>query len=122
MKAIAFEAHSDDGVVVRPDRAGLVVVGIKCWMIGGERANAPSRPHVRRGQALHNSLGAFGRNDAAPKAMTGIGCNGQNLLFLAIKRIGIEPKFLIPENFVEPREKSRGFGTQFSRALGLTER
>ena len=54
--------------------------------------------------------------------MADIGCNGQNLVLVAVKRIGIEPKFLIPENFVEPREQSGGFGTQFSGALGLTER
>ena len=122
MKAIAFETHSDEGVIVGPDRAGLVIVGIKCRVIGGQRANAPSRPHVRRRQALHNSLGAFRRDDAAPKAMAGVGCNGQNLVLVTVKRIGIEPKLLVPEKFVEPREKCGCFGTQFSGAFGLTER
>ena len=54
--------------------------------------------------------------------MASIGCNGQNLVLVAVERIGIETKFFIPENIVEPREKSGGFGTQFSRTLGLTER
>src|SRR5262249_23830441 len=70
---------------------------------------------------VHYSLGSLGGHDAGPKAMAGIGCNGQDFVLVAVKRIGIEPKFLIPESFVKPREKSGGFGTQFSRSLGLTE-
>src|SRR5262249_2696791 len=63
-----------------------------------------------------------GRHDARPKAVAGIGCYGQNLLLVAVERIGIEPKFLVPENVVEPCEQSGGFGPQFSGALGFTER
>jgi hypothetical protein len=36
MKAIVFEAHFDDGVVVRPDGACLVVVWIKCRVAGSK--------------------------------------------------------------------------------------
>ena len=116
-KAVQLEPHRNDGVVVRPDGAGLIVVRIECAVVGGQGANAPSGPHVRRHQALDHPLCALGRHDAGPQAMTGVGCNAQHLLLVAVERIGIEPKFLIPESLVEPRVQGRRFGPQFRRAF-----
>ena len=65
-KAIEFEPHGDDGVVVRPHRAGLIVVRIECPMIGGQRANAPTRPHVGCHQAVDHPLCTRAGHDAAP--------------------------------------------------------
>src|ERR1700751_2639651 len=88
-EAIEFKADGDDGVVVRPDRARLVVVWIVSWMIGGERANAPPGPHVRRHQPLHDFLGALRGHDPGPKAMPSVRSNAQYLFLLAIERIGV---------------------------------
>src|SRR6185437_16093569 len=41
VEAVPFETKRDDGVVVRPDRSGLVVVRIERRVQRGERANAP---------------------------------------------------------------------------------
>src|SRR2546422_2496598 len=54
--------------------------------------------------------------------MPGIGCDGQDLVLVAVERIGIEPEFLVPEDFVEPREQSSSLGTQLRSAVGLAER
>ena len=54
--------------------------------------------------------------------MPGIGCDGQDLVFVAVERIRIEPEFFVPEGFVEPLEQGSNLGTQVLRAIGLAER
>ena len=53
--------------------------------------------------------------------MSGIGRDGQDLVLVAVERIGIEPEFFVPESLVEPSEQSSGLGPQFRGTLGLAE-
>src|SRR6266446_8124560 len=54
--------------------------------------------------------------------MPGIGGDGQNLVLVTVERIDIEPKFLVPEGFVEPLEQGGGLRTQLLRTLRLAKR
>lgn len=47
VEAVIFHALRDESVVVRPDRAGLVIEGIEAPVIGRERPDSPATPHVR---------------------------------------------------------------------------
>src|SRR5262252_2034322 len=53
--------------------------------------------------------------------MPGIGRDGEDLVLVAVERIGIEPQFLVPENLVKPRKQSSSLCTQVSRTLGLAK-
>src|SRR5262245_28122302 len=111
-KAVELEPHGDDGVIVRPHRAGLIIVWIERPMIGGKRANAPSRPHVGRHQTIHYPLCTLAGHDTRPKAMAGVGGDGQDLVFVAVERIGVESQFLVPEGYIESLEQLGSLGTQ----------
>ena len=57
-KAIEFEPHSDNGLVVRSHRAGLKIVRIECPMIGAQRADTPA---VHMSGAIRRSTTFFAR-------------------------------------------------------------
>ena len=83
-------------------------------------------PHpVHMSGAIRRSttfLARSGGHDAGPEAVSGIGCDGQHLLLLAVERIGVEAELFVPERFVELVEQCAGFRTQRLRAIRLAER
>src|SRR6516162_5281474 len=51
-----------------------------------------------------------------------LGCDSQDLFLVSVECIGIKPKFLVPEHFVEAREQSGSLGAQLGRSVSLAER
>src|SRR6476469_5493032 len=108
-KAVELEASRDDGVVVRPDRTRLIVVGIEGGMIRRQGTDPPSRPHVRCPEALPYFLCPLCRHNAGPQTVPGIGCNCQDLFLGAIERISVEAELFVPKGLVESIEQGGCF-------------
>ena len=101
VKAVTFHALRDEPVVVRPDRAGLVIEGVEALVIGRERPDAPAAPHVRLHQPIGDPPGPIRRHDARPETLPRIGCDGQDRPLLAVEGVSVEPFGLVPERLVE---------------------
>src|SRR5262245_21656632 len=100
-ESVAFEAHGDDAIVVRPHRAVLIREGIVSRVSLRQRADAPAAPHIRFQESPHNSLGAIRANNAAPKKMTGVRGDRLDRLLVTIKRVRVVANVLTPELFFE---------------------
>src|SRR5262249_6777734 len=70
---------------------------------------------------LHNFRSALRRHDAGPEAMSGIRCNCQDLLLIAVQGKSIKSQLLIPESLVELLEQLRRLRAQFAGAVRLVE-
>src|SRR5580658_5487728 len=81
-------------------------------MIGRESANAPATPHVFAHKPLHDLCCAVWSDDAAPKALTDIRYDRENLFFLTVQGVGVKASFIIPKCLIKFLEQLRGFSSQ----------
>jgi putative ABC transport system substrate-binding protein len=72
-KSITPHAQRYQRVVVRPNRACLIIIRIERRMIGGESSDAPPTPHVLPHQPFHDIPSALRRNNAGPQAVANVG-------------------------------------------------
>src|SRR4030081_3332715 len=100
----------------RPHRSILVRVRIVGGMVCGQGADAPAAPHVRLHQPFDHPASAVGRDNSRPQTMSGIRRNAEHRFFVAIQGVGIEPRLLIPECFVEAAKQLCCFRPQLLRA------
>lgn len=69
---VTLETQRDNGIVVSPDGAKLIGLGIERSVIRRKRTNPPARPHIGRHQPRHDTCCAILGNDARPQAMARI--------------------------------------------------
>ena len=85
-------------------------------MLGRERADAPTAPHVRLHEAVDDANGTIRRNDAAGQAMSGVRRHRSNGLLVAVEAQIIGPFFLPPEPVVELLVEADGSFLQLGRS------
>src|ERR1700683_4758782 len=100
-ETVPFEAKRDQTVVVRPNGAVLIGIGIVATVLAREGADAAAGIHIR----CHQPRDALGRairgDDARPQQMPLVGGNGWDGLFLAVQEIRVKAKIFVPEYVVE---------------------
>src|SRR3984885_915352 len=106
--SVSSEAGGDQGVVVRPDRPGVVAQWVVAALAGAERADAPAGVEL----SVEEPLGGAGRlvvvEDSRPQQMTDVGGQAVHLAFVAVEGEGVVAAIRDPEVASERRTQILG--------------
>src|SRR5262249_46507091 len=88
-QAVARKSPSDQGVVVRPDRAVMISNRVVARLGGGARADAPARERTRTQQGPGHATGALRMDDAREQTLARIGSPYPAGTLVPIQRQGV---------------------------------
>ena len=87
--AIARQAERDQGVVVRPDAAGVVAHRVVARLAGADGADSPSGKQLGLEKAPPHFHGAIGRGDSGEETLARVRSAHPAWSFVAVQRQGV---------------------------------
>ena len=108
-ESVTREPESDDRVVVRPDRAGVVTDRVVAELLIRERAHTPTAEQLLRCEVACDGARALLRDDPRPQQVAHVRCERIDGLLVPIESDDVVAAALVrPEVAVEPGEHLLG--------------
>ena len=98
-----------------PDGSVLVGKRVVRWIVGRERSDAPTTPHVGGQEPAGHVNGALRFDDMLPEQVAGVGRDRCDGLLVTVESECVGPDLLAPEGVLEALGQMRGFDVEPAR-------